>query len=98
MAEDGKYDGANGGASGDASSTLIRTSLVTLPAALQQHYDYLTASQGNVGLNLLYGRRLYADRIRIFALFSTRYQRAWSVTADVENHHQTFSLSLGCTF
>lgn len=98
MAEDGNYDGTNGGASGDASSTLIRTSLVTLPSALQQHFDYLTASQGNVGLNLLYGRRLYANRIRIFALLSARYQRAWSVTADVENHHQTFSLSLGCTF
>jgi len=98
MAEDGSYDGTGRDASGDASSTLIRTSLVTLPAALQQHYDYLTASQGNVGLNLLYGRRLYADRIRIFALLSARYQRAWSVTADVENHHQTISLSLGCTF
>ncbi len=98
MAEDGNYDGAGEGNSGDAGSTLIRTSLVTLPSALQQHYDYLTASQGNVGLNLLYGRRLYADRIRIFALLSARYQQAWSVTADVENHHQTFSLSLGCTF
>ena len=98
MAEDGNYDGAGEGTSGDAGLTLIRTSLVTLPAALQQHYDYLTASQGNVGLNLLYGRRLYADRIRIFALLSVRYQRAWSVTADVENHHQTISLSLGCTF
>ncbi len=98
MAEDGNYDGAGEGNSGDAESTLIRTSLVTLPSALQQHFDYLTASQGNVGLNLLYGRRLYADRIRIFALLSARYQQAWSVTADVENHHQTISLSFGCTF
>lgn len=98
MAEDGNYDGTGEGTSGDAGSTLIRTSLVTLPSAFQQHFDYLTASQGNVGLNLLYGRRLYADRIRIFALLSVRYQRAWSVTADVENHNQTISLSLGCTF
>ncbi len=98
MAEDGSYDATGEGTSDDAGSALIRTSLITLPTALQQHYDYLTASQGNVGLNLLYGRRLYADRVRIFALLSARYQRAWSVTADVENHHQTVSFSLGCTF
>ncbi len=94
MAEDGYY----GGTSGDTGVELIRTSLTTLPAALQQNYDYLTASQGCVGLNLLYGRNLYARQLRVFALLSARYQQAWSVSEDVENHHQTISLTVGCTF
>jgi len=94
MAEDGYYDSA----STSTGATLIRTSLVTMPAVLLQHYDYLTASQGRAGLNLLYGRKLHSQRLRIFALLSARYQRAWSVSADVENHHQSVSLTFGCTF
>ena len=98
MADDGVYPAAAGGASEGDGATLVRTSLVTLPQALVRHYDYLTATQAAAGLNLLYGRRLHADRIRVFALLSARYERAWEVTADVENHHQTISFSLGCTF
>ena len=98
MAEDGSYDSMGEGTSAIAKSTLIRTSLVTLPAVLQQQYDYLTAPQGRVGLNLLYGRRLQNNRLRLFALLSAQYQQAWSVTADVEKHHQIISFSLGCTF
>lgn len=94
MAEDGYYDSN----SDQTGATLIRTSLATLPAVLRQHYDYLTASQGHVGLNLLYGRKLRAERLCLFVLLTARYQKAWSVTADVENHHQTFSLMLGCNF
>ena len=98
MAEDGSYDNVAEGASGKVQSTLIRTSLVTLPSVLQQQYDYQTAPQGRVGLNLLYGRRLQGNRLRLFALLSAQYQQAWSVTADVEKHHETISFSLGCTF
>ena len=97
-AEDGRYDGAGDEANPSSGTTLIRTSLVTLPRVLDQHYDYQTASQGRVGLNLLYGRKLRAQRLRVFALLAARYQRAWSVTEDIENHHQTISLTLGCTF
>jgi hypothetical protein len=98
MAEDGRYDGAGTEAVGGDGTTLVRTSLVTLPAALDRHYEYLTASQGRMGLNLLYGRKLQSEKLRIFALLNAQYQRAWSVTEDIENHHQTISLTLGCTF
>lgn len=94
MADDGYYDGVSDG----TGAMLIRTSLVTLPAALQQHYEYQTASQGRLGVNLLYGRTLQSYKLRIFALLSARYHQAWSVSEDVENHHQTFSLTIGCTF
>ena len=97
-AEDGRYDGDGADTVGGVSTTLVRTSLVTLPAALDRHYEYMTASQGRIGFNLLYGRKLQSEKLRIFALFNAQYQRAWSVTEDIENHHQTFSLTLGCTF
>ena len=94
MAEDGWY----GEAASSQTTALIRTNLVTLPTALQQHYDYLTAPQGCAALRLLYGHTLRSARLRLFALLDFRFQHAWSVTADVEKHHQAISLALGCTF
>ena len=85
-------------ASSSISSSLSSGTVATLPAALQQHYDYLTAPQGSLVLSLLYGRQLSHHPLRPFVRLDAHYHRAWSVTADVETHCQGLSLTAGCTF
>jgi len=89
MAKDGEYATA-GVIEGTAS-------VVTFDTALLQQYDYLTSPQSGISASLHYGRRL-SPALRLYALLSAHFQRAWSASSAIEKHRESISCSLGCTF
>lgn len=88
-ANDGSYD----------SSSSTTSNLYTSGNLLNQQADYLTSTQGKMGVKLEYGRLLKQVPLRLYILLDAHWQKAFDTNyAWEDTFRQHLGLSVGCSF
>ncbi len=88
---------ANDGCYESSSSTT--SNLYTSDNLLNQQADYMTSTQGKVGVSVEYGRLLKQAPIRLYIRLNTIWHKAFDTTFEWEDtYRQHLEFSLGCSF